>query len=96
MIYNDDIDDDIDVNDDRNDDNGDDDEVDSNGDDDDTKFKDPNVFVVERAVDKRTKVSMLISTMQLVSYLYRGASLSIYCYGKAIPRKMLLGWSLHM
>ena len=56
MIYNDDIDDDIHVNDDRNDDNGDNDEVDSNGDDDDTKFKDPNVFIVERAVDKRTKL----------------------------------------
>ena len=103
VIYNDDIDDNdggIDDNDDGgNDDNDDDNEFDNNGDDNDTKFKDPNVFIVERAVDKRTKVIyqyMSISTTQLISYMHRGASLSIYCYGKAIPKKMLLGWSLHM
>ena len=35
----------------------------------DTKFKDPNIYMVERAVDKRTKVMhkhMLISTMLLI------------------------------
>ena len=85
-----------------NDDNGendDNDEDDDNGDNNDTKFKDPNVYIVERAVDKKTKVIITYDNINHTAgytYIHRGASQSIYCYGKAIPKKMLLGYSLHM
>ena len=56
------------------------------------KFKDPDVHIVETAVDKRTMVSIAISILkrQLV-YIYRAeASQNTYCCVKAALKKMLL------
>ena len=95
-------DDDVTVTEHEDDDNDDDDDDDDNDDDDDdddnetTKFMDPDICHVERAVAKRRKVprfSFFVSQYQ-ISWCYREVLQNIYCYGKATQKKMQHGYSL--